>query len=131
MTTDELVALARGVACVAIVGAPGTGKTTLADAIGRGNDLLHTDTLLDVPWETQRDQVIRWAGGRTQWVIEGITMARVLRHHELTPDLVIWLRQVHLEKTLRARQLGISVEKWLNEYVVNHPEVKVVIVDGK
>lgn len=73
---------------LAIVGLPGTGKTTLADGLGTalGLDVLHTDEFKDFPWDTQADLALTSAPGFG--IIEGITVARLFRRG-FKPDCVV------------------------------------------
>lgn len=111
--------LARGHARVLIAGGPGTGKTTLADAIAQPLTV-HTDDLLDVPWSEQRGAVTAWAAANRDaaaWLIEGVTIARCLRHGELLdqgPTLVLYLTTVRRTLSPAARRLGESVDRWMD-----------------
>jgi Ni2+-binding GTPase involved in maturation of urease and hydrogenase len=112
--------MARSAGRVAIVGAPGSGKTRLSDLVGR-EDTLHTDQFIGLPWDQQRDATSRWAVSHPAWVIEGVTAARCLRH-QLRPDLVLWVQ--HKSKTTaKARQLGAAVAAWIKESKVRYVKV--------
>ncbi len=75
---------------LAIVGLPGSGKTTLANALGEVLNLwvLHTDNYKNLPWQRQADAAIEAVG--TRGITEGITVARMFRRG-FNPDCVLWI----------------------------------------
>ena len=82
---------------VVIAGGPNTGKTTLADKIGRPNTQ-HTDDLIGTyDWSGVSAHVAEsWMAQPGPWVIEGVATVRALRKRmELSPerpcDVLIWL----------------------------------------
>jgi shikimate kinase len=81
-------------ATLAIIGMPGTGKTTLANAIGDvlRLDVFHTDDFKDLPWSQQADHAMATIPNFAKagaFIIEGITVARLFRRGFL-PDCVIY-----------------------------------------
>lgn len=61
-----------------IVGGPKTGKTTLADSLGK--TVRHTDELIgQLPWSEASEQVSHWFGEPGEWVVEGVSTARAIR----------------------------------------------------
>ena len=66
-----------------ITGAPRTGKTTLADALGArlGVRVLHTDDLQHLGWGADSDEGAKWMLEAEPWIIEGTAAVRSLRKH--------------------------------------------------
>lgn len=65
-----------------VLGGPGTGKTTTADAAGRstGTPVLHTDDLIPGrTWSAVSDVVAGWLDRAGPWIIEGVAAVRALR----------------------------------------------------
>jgi len=84
---DVLARYAR----VAIVGGPGTGKSTLASYVD-DRPVLGTDGYTDVPWAMIPRAVINAVSELgPRWCIEGCQVARCLRKG-LRPDVVVVLR---------------------------------------
>lgn len=86
---------------VVIAGGPNTGKTTLADKIGRPNTQ-HTDDLIGTyDWSGVSAHVAEsWMAQPGPWVIEGVATVRALRKRmEATADapcdVLIWLTVAH------------------------------------
>ncbi len=78
---------------LAIIGMPGTGKTTLADAMAEAlnTDVAHTDMFKDLAWEDQAEASMDLLRGRHRpLILEGITVARMFRRGFL-PDCVLHL----------------------------------------
>ena len=78
---------------ILIIGAPGSGKTTLADAIGTKFKVpvVHTDDYIDkVPFWAVPDLLIEIYGDYDKIVIEGVQAARLLTR-DYNPDLVVYL----------------------------------------
>lgn len=67
---------------IIVAGGPRTGKTTLADRLGRdlGMPVRHTDDLIDShSWSEASEAVSGWCSDQGPWVIEGVAAARALR----------------------------------------------------
>lgn len=96
---------------VAVTGRPGIGKSIATHGLG----FTSTDTFLGQSWESQKQRVIL-AGLAPTWRLEGVTVARALRHG-LAPDALLWMRGTPLRSkmTLAAIRLGDSVDKWVQE----------------
>lgn len=64
---------------IAIVGGPGSGKTTLAARV-YDRQVLHTDDVIDVvPWDDMPDYWLEQTRDLKSFVIEGVQTARYLR----------------------------------------------------
>lgn len=107
-------------AVCAIVGLPGTGKTTLGNALAAhlGLGCCHTDQFMTVPWSEQADEAMRYMPVRG--LVEGITVARLFRRG-FTPDCVIHLTGhsefgYSLAAKAASRALGSLVRRGLSEY---------------
>lgn len=97
---------------VAVTGRPGVGKTHVT----RGLRFVSTDDLvMGRPWEEQVPLVLE-AGSGDSWRLEGITVARALRHG-LSPSAVLVLHGPPLrsQMTAAALRLGDQVYKWVDE----------------
>jgi hypothetical protein len=104
---------------VAVTGRPGIGKTAVVDKLGPGwwsDWTLHTDRYANLPWDEQSKAVINWASARRHWLMEGVTVARALRHG-LDVDVVLMLTGMPLksQNTIQSMRLGDSVVKWVEE----------------
>lgn len=75
---------------LAIIGLPGTGKTTLARALGQALQLpvLHTDEYNGLAWKAQADAVL--ADVPDRGIVEGVTVPRLFRRGFL-PQCVVFL----------------------------------------
>jgi tRNA A37 threonylcarbamoyladenosine biosynthesis protein TsaE len=90
---ERLAQLLREHKRIAIVGGPGTGKTTLAANVS-DRRVLHTDDYVHRPWASVPDDVIRACEGLESFVVEGVQVARSLRRG-LKVDAVIYLDAMH------------------------------------
>jgi hypothetical protein len=62
---------------IAIIGWPGTGKTTLANTLGF--PVYGTDSLIKLGWSEASARVSDWFDMPGSWVIEGVAVPRALR----------------------------------------------------
>jgi energy-coupling factor transporter ATP-binding protein EcfA2 len=95
---------------LAIVGLPGSGKTTLAKALGEvfRLEILHTDVFAAFPWDDQANLAVTAAPGFG--IVEGVTVARLFRRG-FKPDCVV---RVLGGKT--SPQLASLIKRGLDEY---------------
>lgn len=82
---------------IAIVGAPGTGKTTLSNMLSKiyGIEATHIDGIHHLEnWEVrdkgERDNIILDIVKKDKWIIDG-TYRNTLRQRFESADLIIWL----------------------------------------
>lgn len=115
---------------VAITGGPGLGKSTvvqlalieyhLQQGVTR-HEVLATDKFKAALWEEQCKLTLEWSTLYPRWVMEGITVARALRHG-LDPDVVLVLHgKPHRPLSDRARRLAKTVDKWVDEAASLNP----------
>lgn len=92
-------------AVLAITGLPGSGKTTLADALGHVLDIhvFHTDYHIAASWDEQPDLCLKSARCLQSLVrpvvVEGLTVARMFRYG-FNPDCLIVLSGGRPHKSL-------------------------------
>ncbi len=102
---------------IAIVGGPGTGKTTLSKWAGSHRPVLGTDEYQTMPWEDVPRHVINKTRtlGR-KFVVEGVHVARALRKG-LEVDAVIHLETLHRPDPLPGQlAMGKGVETVFAEW---------------
>lgn len=117
--------LAMGGTRIAVTGRPGIGKSLVTKGLGFES----TDLFLGLSWEAQRNTVLD-VGKQTAWLLEGVTVARALRHG-LAPDALLWLRGTPLraEQTAASIRLGDSVDKWVMEALPSLVAAGVYVVE--
>lgn len=66
---------------IVITGAPGAGKTTLAETLAKvlGCPIYHTDDTKDMEWSAASEAVSYWFARPDPWIIEGVTVPRAFR----------------------------------------------------
>jgi len=107
---------------LAVTGRPGIGKTfalrpMVDDLEARGWAVESSDELvLKHKWADQALKLREWADARPRWLLEGVTVARALRHG-LTAQAVVVFRGSPLRPliTPAALRLGDQVYKWVDE----------------
>jgi hypothetical protein len=107
---------------LAIGGRPGIGKTyairpLIDDLEARGFAVESSDDLvLGYSWDDQVKRLLAWADPKERWLLEGVTVARALRHG-LTAQAVVTFHGSPLRPKLTpaALRLGDSVYKWVDE----------------
>lgn len=107
---------------LAVAGRPGIGKTYALRPLiepleARGFAVESSDELvLGYDWGEQVDKLRAWADPKERWVLEGVTVARALRHG-LTAQAVVVFHGSPLRPKLSpaALRLGDSVYKWVDE----------------
>ena len=87
----------KGISRISIIGGPGTGKTTLADNLGRELNIpvCHIDGIHHIEnWgvrdKTERDRIILEKVNESKWVIDG-TYRSTLEERLKKSDLIIYL----------------------------------------
>lgn len=98
-------------ATLAIVGLPGSGKTTLAKSIGNalGIQVVHTDAFKNMPWSAQPDAAML-ALPKVSYILEGVTVARLFRRG-FKPDCV-----VHIQGGNAVTSMAALIKRGLSEY---------------
>ncbi len=79
---------------VAIIGAPSSGKTTLANRLAKelGLPVVHSDDYRNSAWDQQPLDTLRACGATASWLAEGVTVARCLApKYGLNPDVVVYV----------------------------------------
>jgi hypothetical protein len=107
---------------VAVTGRCGIGKTyairpAIQDLEERGFAVESSDDLvLGYSWDDQVKRLLAWADPKDRWLLEGVTVARALRHG-LTAQAVVVFHGSPLRPKLTpaALRLGDQVYKWVAE----------------
>jgi predicted ATPase len=107
---------------VACSGRPGIGKTfairpLIDDLETQGFAVESSDELvLGYSWDDQVKRLLAWADPKERWLLEGVTVARALRHG-LTAQAVVTFHGNPLRPKLTpaALRLGDQVYKWVDE----------------
>lgn len=131
MTNDLRVgALARLLsecARIAIVGGPKTGKTTLAQ-VSDERPVIHTDRFQHLPWEEVPAAILERCAPLSQFVIEGVQVARALRAG-LIVDAVLYLDDPCAEQSKGQRAMSKAVSTVFAEWRAANRTVHVVSPD--
>lgn len=120
--TDFLRELARHYDRIAVTGRCGIGKTyairpLLPELEAKGWLVESSDDLvLRAKWDDQVKLLLASTDTRDKWLLEGVTVARALRHG-LTAQAVVVFRGSPLRPKLSpaALRLGDQVYKWVDE----------------
>jgi hypothetical protein len=113
VTVTEALALPR----VAICGPSRTGKTTLANTVQDGRDIVHTDDFIGMLPETGGGAMIAESLASTpSFVLEGVKAANALRAG-LVVDVAIWAGTVHVPHTdgqaRQAKAVRTVFDQWV------------------
>jgi dephospho-CoA kinase len=100
-----------------IIGAPKTGKTTMANEAFSGIPIYHTDDLIKLGWSEASEAVARWMEREGPWCIEGVAIPRALRkwfathpNKEDTPcDTIFVLTEPHIELTSQQQNMAAGM----------------------
>ncbi len=114
---------------VAILGLPGSGKTTLANKLANALNLtvLHTDDFKSMPWSKAADAAMAAIANGTYGVVEGITVARLFRRG-FEPSLVLVLaggKPMPAMSSLISR--GLREYRGVRLHLVGRPPVSEVL----
>ena len=108
---------------IAIIGAPGTGKTTLANNLSEiyGIEAIHIDGIHHLPnWnlrdKEERDRMILEITNQEKWIIDG-TYRSTLRARIEKADFIIWLDFSTLG------QIRGIMQRYLKNKGVEKPEI--------
>ncbi len=102
-----------------IVGGPKTGKTTLADSLGK--TVRRTDALIGhLEWSELSEQVSHWFDEPGEWVIEGVATVRAIRKWLARdtgpfPAEIILLTEPAVPRTPRQEAMAKGVETVWNQ----------------
>lgn len=99
---------------IAIIGWPGSGKTTLASEMGGGRS---TDDVMHLGWSEASQEVSNWLDAPGPWIIEGVALPRALRKwRERNPDKKPPVdKVVYLTKSYRELEAGaVSMGKGMD-----------------
>jgi hypothetical protein len=112
-----LAALVRCCDRVAVTGPPGVGKSRVVRlALDASPTAPHTwvctDSYKGMDWTAQRDAVLQVGRTLSRWVLEGVTVARALRHDLPVDVALVLLGPVAEDRSPAARRLGDSVVSW-------------------
>jgi dephospho-CoA kinase len=104
---------------IAIIGWPGTGKTTLANEMGGGRS---TDDLIHLGWSEASEAASYWFDEPGPWIIEGVAVPRALRKwrqrnpgHLPPVDKIIKLTTIHRSLPQGSIAMGKGMETVLCE----------------
>jgi dephospho-CoA kinase len=104
---------------IAIIGWPGTGKTTLANELGGGRS---TDDLMHLEWSKASEAASYWFDEPGPWIYEGVAIPRALRKwRERNPDKlppidkVILMTHKYRDLQSGAITMGKGIDKVLGE----------------
>lgn len=108
---------------IAIIGAPGTGKTTLANNLSEiyGIEAIHIDGIHHLPnWnlrdKEERDRMILEITNQKKWIIDG-TYRSTLRARLEKADFIIWL-----DFSTLGQIMGI-MQRYLKNKGIEKPEI--------
>lgn len=101
---------------IGIIGYPGAGKTTLANALGDGRQVIHTDDFLDGVSHEDRPAKILEAL-QSPYIVEGNEVTRLITRGLALDLLLLVVGSERLEK--QTAGLRGRVDKFLREYEGN------------
>lgn len=136
--TEYLRSLTEKHERIAVTGRPGIGKTfamrpLLPELEAKGWLVESSDDLvLQAAWDDQVRLLLATTDSRERWMLEGVTVARALRHG-LTADAVVVFRGAPLRPRLTpaAMRLGDQVYKWVQEAQSLRPKTAFYFWDVK
>ena len=104
---------------IAIIGWPGSGKTTLTTEMGGGRS---TDDAMHLGWSEASEEVSTWLDAPGPWIIEGVALPRALRkwrarNPTLKPpvDKIIYLSRTVKELPQGAVSMGKAMDSVIAE----------------
>lgn len=111
---------------VMIVGAPKTGKTTLAGMLRgvSGFEVIHSDDYMYLPWADQPGVLMSKLKG-SDYILEGVAWARCLprpglERSSIEPEHVLWIRGPS-EEDPKYRGMATQVKRAVEAYKLTHP----------
>jgi len=114
MTLDDVL---HGHARVAIVGAPGTGKTTLGK---KRTDCVSVSDFAAHGWKGSANAALNSVFGQDSYVLEGVTAANAVRSRPQAFDVVIVM------ETAKHSRYKDHITKGVHTILSQVPQVKVV-----
>lgn len=119
MDLEEILGFDR----VAITGQSASGKTTLAmNMVDR--PMFHTDDYRDMPWGNQPVELIKAIGDLDKFVIEGVTVPRLLKRG-LQIDLLIILTKPNYVLTKNEEKLWKNMQPSLRRWLLSNKTTRV------